>query len=218
MVKKKNLKPAEISAEEVLGKRVDAMMDPRLPDPAPAKPGAVPPLDIFKDAPDEVTKTAKTAPEVSGKLLQKVDAEPAENQPTPAKQKPAQASETPKPTPEPQPEREPGPQAANNTVKAQTTNLEDQATDQAVNDIASKEANTMLALQDAVGRKASRLAGNLAQKDRQAVRKRRWAWFTLFVLAVALLLLAAPYTPYTCRWPVGIRLRATTDILPSVCK
>lgn len=216
MVKKKNRKPAELSEEEVLGKRVDAIMDPRLPDPAPVKPGTVPPLDIFKDAPAEVAKTAKTAPEVSGKLLQKVDAGPAEDQPTPAKSKPVQAPRTPKPAP--QPEKQPEPQVANDTAKAQTTDLDDQATDQAVKDIAAKEANTMLALQDAVGRKASRLAGNLAQKDRQAARKRKWAWFALFVLAVALLLLAAPYTPYTCRWPVGIRLRVTTDILPSVCK
>jgi hypothetical protein len=212
MVKKKNRKQAELSEEEkVIGKRVDAMMDPRLPDPAPVKPGTVPPLDIFKDAPAEAAKTAKTAPEVSGKLLQKVDAGPPE-----AKPKPVRVPKTPKP--EPQPEKQPEPQAANDPAKAQTTDLDDQATDQAVKDIASKEANTMLALQDAVGRKASHLAGNLAQKDRQAARKRKWAWFMLFMLAVVLLLLAVPYTPYTCRWPVGIRLRATTDILPSVCK
>ena len=159
---------------------------------------------------------AKTAPEVSGKLLHQVDTDVGEDQTTPAKPKPIPSREAPKP--ESQPEEHPEPQAVNDTTSVQATDLDDQTTEQAVDDIASKEANTMLALQDAIGRKASRIAGDLAQKDRQAARRRKWAWFALFVLAVALLLLAVPYTPYTCRWPVGVRLRVTTDILPSVCK
>ncbi len=93
-----------------------------------------------------------------------------------------------------------------------------QATDQAVDDIASKEGDTMLALQDAIGRKASHMAGDLAEQDRRRRRhKRMWLFFLLIVL-VGLFLLAVPYTSYSCHWPVGIRLRLTTDILPSVCK
>jgi hypothetical protein len=151
-------------------------------------------------------KTSRTAPEVPDDLLAKVN----------TKTKPVKAQPPPAKPPEPT-----QPEAAEEVAdqpEDRTTQLDDQATNQAVDDIAAKEANTMLELQDAIGRKATRLADDLAQQDRRRARRRRWAWFSLFILVAALLLLATPYTPYTCRWSVAARLRLTTDILPSVCK
>ncbi len=216
MAKKKGHESAEISEAEALGKRVDAIMDPNLPDPAQPKTADVPPIDIFKDAPADVTKATKTAPEVSGKLLQKVDTEAIKEQPqTPIKPRVKPAV---RPTSSPANVQPSQPEKPAKPAKAKTTELDDQATEQAVDDIAAKEANTMLALQDAIGRKASHVAGDLAQQDRRR-RKHRRMWFSLFLIIVVLLfLLAVPHTRYTCRWPVGIRLRLTTDILPSVCK
>ncbi len=183
MPKRKN-KPEELSEQERVNKRVDAMLNPKLPDP---------PLDIFQDA--------KTAPEVSGKLLDKVD-DNVDTDTQPTKLQP--------------PAKKPEP--ANKDPVSPKDPLSDETTDEAVADIAAKEGNTLLALQDAIGRKASHVAGDLAQQDRRAVKRRRWAWFIFLVLFVVLVLLALPLDPYTCRWPVGIRLSMTTDIFPSVCK
>ncbi len=187
MPKRKD-KPEELSEQERLNKRVDAMLNPKLPDP---------PLDIFKDA--------KTAPEVSGKLLDKVDdsvdagTQPTQTQPPSKKPEPAtQPTKSPPETPK--------------------DLLDDETTDEAVADIANKEGDTLLALQDAIGRKASHVAGDLAEQDRRAAKHRRWAWFIFLVLFVVLMLLALPLNPYTCHWPVGVRLSVTTDIFPSVCK
>jgi hypothetical protein len=194
MLKKKDHKTKEQSEQEQINKRVDAMLDPKSPNPMASKNNVEPPLDIFKDA--------KTAPELSGKLLGKVDDSPR----LPVK----------KPKPQPQPEDSPA-DIPTDPV-GQEDPLADTETDKAVTDIAAKEGNTLLALQDAIGRKASHVAGDLAEQDRRSARRRRWAWFTFLVLFVILLLLALPLNPYTCRWPVGIRLSVTTDIFPSVCK
>lgn len=158
------------------------MLDPKAPDP--------PPLDIFKGA-------AQTAPEVSGKLLSKVDTDAA-----PPAQSPQKAS----------------PESPKEPVGQSDDPLADAETERAVTDIAAKEGDTLLALQDAIGNKATRAAGQLAEQDRQAARRRRWAWLIFLVVFGALVLLALPLNTYTCHWPVGVRLRVTTDILPSVCK
>jgi hypothetical protein len=209
MPKKKD-KSEELSEQELINRRVDAMLDPRQPDEpvsASSKKDEVPPLDIFKDASPRVAQAAKTAPEVSGKLLDKVD-DKIENQSTPRPQKPVKESPEP-PEPAPDPPKDP---------IDQQDPLDDDVTDKAVEDIATKEGNTLLALQDALGRKASRKAGDLAEEDRRAAKRRRWGGFIFLVLFVVFVLLALPLTAYTCRWPVGIRLSVTTDIVPSVCK
>ena len=194
MSKRKN-KPEELNEQERVNRRVDAMLNPKQPDP---------PLDIFKDA--------KTAPEVSGTLLGKVDdsidADTQSTQTKPPAKKPEPASKPTKPMRQ---------ETAKDPVSPNDP-LSDETTDEAVADIAAKEGNTLLALQDAIGRKASHVAGDLAQQDRQAAKRRRWAWFVFLVLFVVLVLLALPLNPYTCRWPVAVRLSVTTDILPSVCK
>lgn len=152
--------------------------------------------------PKEEAESAKTAPEVSGKLLAEVDKNvgsvniPPDPCPTPAIGVP---------------------EAPTDPV-AETDPLDDEVTDNAVIDIAAKEGNTLLALQDAIGNKATRVAGDLAEQDRKKARHRRWAWLIFFIVVVVLILLALPLNSRTCHWPVGIRLRVTTDILPSVCK
>lgn len=229
MATKKDQKTDGPNDQEALNRRVDAIMDPALPDPepAPAKGSKVPPIDIFKDAPPAVAQAAKTAPEVSGDLLKDVDSKAIEEQAAPAvstkKPKITSAPKSEKstktikvaPTAEPVPEEASAP---SKPKKNKTTDLDDKETDRAVDDIAAKEADTLLALQDAIGRKATRVAGDLAEDDKRVARRRNRTIMILLVIAVALFLLAVPHISYTCHWPIGIRLRFTTDILPSVCK
>lgn len=131
MSKKKNDKQKELSEQEKINRRVDAMLDPKLPDSPPDKAESVPPLDIFKGA--------KTAPELSGKLIEKVDKDldKSDEAPVPAKHvAPKPAASTPAaadPPTDPVTKQDP---------------LDDEATDKAVTDIAAKEGNTLLALQD----------------------------------------------------------------------
>lgn len=195
MPKKKNSE--ELSEEEKLNRRVDAMLDPKLPDPPEPKDDGVPPLDIFKGA--------KTAPVLGSKQVDKVDEPEPQNIPEP------------KPKPNPAPVSSPPPTVPEKQALPADP-LEDSGTDEAVIDIANKEGDTLLELQDALGHKATRVAGKLAERDRQAARRRRWAWCAFLLAFVLLVLLALPFNPYTCRWPVAIRLSVTTDILPSVCK
>jgi hypothetical protein len=200
-------KKEELSEDEKLSRRVDALMNPKLPDPPVVKSGNVPPLDIFKGAPADVTKATRTAPEVSGKLLDKVDnsEEIPVSQPHTSTPKIIKSKLQPKDDPPKDPIDPKDP-------------LGDTETDKAVSDIAAKEGDTLLALQDAIGRKASHVAGNLAEGDRRKALHRHWAWLIFFIVFIVLVLLALPLNPYTCRWPVGVRLRVTTDIFPSVCK
>jgi hypothetical protein len=152
--------------------------------------------------PDPDPKAPKTAPEVSGKLLNKVD-----------ESKPAKKASVVKTASKSQPtEKRP-----TDPIKDKDP-FADEATDNAVTDIAAKEGNTLLELQDAIGRKATRVAGDLAEQDRRKALHRHWFWLIFIVVFVFLVLLALPLNSYTCDWPVGIRLRVTTDILPSVCK
>jgi len=206
----KNHKKEELSEQEKVNRKVDAMLNPNSPDAPPAKKGEAPPLDIFKDAPPDVAKATRTAPEVSGKLLDGVD-DSVEIEPRTASPEPPAKTKTPA-------GRQPQPQGPPRDSVGRKDPLEDTETDRAVTDIAAKEGNTLLALQDAIGRKASRLAGNLAEQDRKTARRRHWSWLIFLVVFVILILLVLPLNSYTCRWPVGIRLRVTTDILPSVCK
>lgn len=215
MSKKKDHGPEELNEREKLNRRVDAMMDPKLPDPSPSARNGTPPLDIFKDAPADVTKATKTAPEVSGKLLDRVDDSKEELAPESNRPEPKPQIKAPKPATTPKSRSQDDP--PKDSVD-QKDPLDDVETDKAVSDIAAKEGNTLLALQDAIGRKASHVAGDLAEGDRRKTRHRHWAWFIFLACFVIFILLAMPLNPYTCRWPVGIRLSVTTDILPSVCK
>lgn len=210
MSKKKD-REEELNPEEALNRRVDAMLDPKLPDPVIPKKNDVPPLDIFKDAPIEVTKATKTAPEVAGAMLQKVDVDADEDaKPPVARPKSPKQEKTPL---KPKKESSSTSPAASPPRQDESTAFDDQETDRAVDDIAANESDTMLALQDALVRKKSReTASEPSHKGRAA------AWTMLLVLAIVMFLLIAPYNSYTCHWPVGIRLRLTTDILPSVCK
>ncbi len=224
MPKKKDHQSTEDSEEEVLNKRVDAIMDPNAPDPSSQKTRAAPAIDIFKDAPAEVAQATKTAPEVSGELLKDVDKDVIESQQSslskPKKVNPGLKNEkgSKTNTVHIKPVAPPESPTKINPPESKTIDLDDRATAEAVKDIASKESDTILALQDAIGRKASHLAGDLAEGDKRAARRKRRVLLMLLAIAVLLFLLAVPHISYTCHWSIGIRLRFTTDILPSVCK
>lgn len=202
---------------------------------------------VSSAVPDGVSDSATTAPEVSDDLLRRINTGPKQTTgledtaPVTAsrrtREQHAAVQKTPNeethqltaPRAEPKLEQ-PAPQSSETAkdpgqvidkkpLDIKPGPLEDKDTDQAVEDIASKEGDTILALQDAIGKKASRVAGDLAQQDK-ARRSRHHAqvWFLVLLLLIALFLFVSPYTRYTCHWSPGIRLRFMTDIFPSVCK
>jgi len=76
-----------------------------------------------------------------------------------------------------------------------TAEVEDADTDQAVDDIAAREADTMLAVQDALGRKHSRPPGGPGWKDKlkRLLKSRRlWAIITILIIVA----FALPVTRY----------------------
>jgi hypothetical protein len=76
----------------------------------------------------------------------------------------------------------------------QTTELEDADTDQAVDDIAAHEGDTMLAVQDALGRKHSQPEPSGWKSKLKKLLKSRRTWALIFILI--LVLFALPVTRY----------------------
>lgn len=180
MLGRKKDKSSAATTESPLEQRVDAMMDPSLPDQPAAPPEApdtpatsstaLPPLDIFNDP--------KTAPDVPKELLKQLGAAPAASQPAdnarPAKQS---LAEEVAPTPAEQPA------------------LDDDTTDAAVDDIVAHESDTVLAAEDAAQRPAAAPAGRQRQ-GRIGTLVRQW-WFWLLAIVILLAVGAAvPYSRY----------------------
>ena len=164
------------------------------------------------------TKTTKTAPELSGQLADKVSVEETDTVRPVSSKDAGQLNGQARPA---RHKKSPPPESNEDPADLPIGNedpFDDQITNRAVTDIAAKEGNTLLALQDAIGRKASRIAGQLAERDRRAARRRHWFWLLFIVFIIVVVLLVLPFNSHTCHWPVGIRLRVMTDILPSVCK
>lgn len=197
------------SKEEELIKRVDAMMDPKLPSTPPEspKPDSVattqptpPPLDIFKDA--------KTAPEIPGSSKPKLAEHQAKDTSTPAEStlpesKLADQEQPLKPEPEPI------------VINEANPSIENLKTDKAVEEIVAEEGDALLAAQDAAVKKANssidtKPKGFKAKLKRILKSKKTWA----VVVAVLALLLIVPYTRYKILNPF-IKKQVTISIVDS---
>lgn len=206
------------SKEEELIKRVDAMMDPKLPDAPQKSPNPVadpasqptpPPLDIFKDT--------KTAPEIPTEQVKKaVEAPEALTKTAPT------LSNVVTPT-EPTPAASPDPQEKVDTsekiveaplLDESNASIENPKTDKAVEEIVAEEGDALLAAQDAVARKANHSMqeepGLKAKLQRLLKSKKTWA----VVLVVLVLLFAIPYTRYKIL-SVFIKKQVTISIIDS---
>jgi hypothetical protein len=156
MAKKKDVQSTQLPEEEALIARVDAMMDTRRPEPT-AQPASQnkddkqpPPLDIFKGVPDAPTQVVTAAKEVAGppnlpgKATKTAAKKPElELPPEPKKEKTEAAPKTITPLAE----------TTNDTIEPapipDTTIIDSQDIDQAVDEIVVREADTVLAVEDA---------------------------------------------------------------------
>ena len=178
MADKKADAAASTPEDEVLQKRVEMIMGERNADgvtPAVRKQMAdsQPEIDIFKDP--------KTAPAVSAQLLKQIGAEPA-----PVNEKPP-AVETPAAPEESQPA----------SIPPDSADIEDDATDKAVDEIARNESDTVLAAEDAAADEAGSAKPVKIKKQSGKfgkILKNKWLWIGLVVVIVATL--AIPYTRY----------------------
>lgn len=159
MAKSKDTTNHQPAADQELEAKVDAMMDPSLPDAAATEPagpakagGELPPLDIFSDP--------QTAPAVPDDLLTEL-----KSQPDPA------ASEEPPVQTEPP-----------------AVELDDPATDAAVDAIEAQEADTLLETEDAEQQAAAEQMPETAPAARKKVHHHPVFWTIVFVLAILAIL------------------------------
>lgn len=181
------------SKEEELIKRVDAMLDPKLPDPAPeeSKPTTEPksqptppPLDIFKDT--------KTAPEIPGKTV-KPDAKSTTIEQLAEKkvEKPIEPIAKPNNSVSEEAQIEPIP------IDESNPTIENKETDKAVQDIVAKEGDALLAAQDAAINKANNPKPTEKpgfKSKLKKVLKSKITW--IIVVLLVIVLFAVPYTRY----------------------
>jgi hypothetical protein len=165
MAQKKDDQPVQLTEEEALIERVDAMLDPKRPDApvqvASSKDDQPPPLDIFKDVPDAPTGTVA----VETKSAQKNSTEPPSAPPLPGKpKKQTMASTEPAVTkteitePE-QPRESPALEDVPAENIPETSIIDGADNDTAVDDIVANEADTVLAVEDAkLQREATKVA------------------------------------------------------------
>ncbi|HVX24274.1 MAG TPA: hypothetical protein VG992_02955 [Candidatus Saccharimonadales bacterium] len=180
-------KTPEESAEAALEHKVDAMMDPTVPDkPAALAPKASAkdvqtsdtdqPLDIFAGR----SKPVSTAPELTGNAVEagsEPSAEPAAE--TSVSEASSEESNSPEAVMDPAPE---------NPV------VEDAKTDAAIDDIMAHESDEVLAAQDARTRRAASVNSPRQQSRLQHLLQSRKTWLIIGLLII--ILAAVPWTRY----------------------
>lgn len=206
MAKKKASQPELTPEEAALTERIDAMMDPKRPDPpsGSAAKGSEP-LDIFKDIPDSkrpvpevkpdpapaiASAPTSSAPTVPGDLLKDLPETTHPDEPVP---EPKVEAVEPKPPEAEPPEQEPAPEQP-----AETDPLNNAANDKAVDEIMAKESDDTLAETEAPAETPEAepekpTSGGLKAKLKAILKSRR-TW--LFVLLLIVIIMAVPMTRY----------------------
>lgn len=212
MRKKKGEESAESAEKQALEKSVDQMMDPKIPDPKPPKlpdmklPKAVTDssdsethtiaVKIHKPAKSETTTAEQaTAPELPDDLKKELPEDSLELPEEAKKTVPAAAAAAVDETLE---EANAATSLETDDIVEGSTDIENEETDKAVDDIASKESNTILALQDAKKGSTSSVPKNTfgGFKDKlKRLLKNKWTWIILGIIAV--IIFAIPATRYT---------------------
>jgi hypothetical protein len=199
MTAKKNHDSEPLPEEAALEARIDAMMDPRRPDKAPAasakasQEASPPPLDIFKDKPAPVVAALKTAPPVpSANPEPEPLPEPEPKAEAPAE--PTPAAETEPPTEQPEPETSAA--AEPPTAPEGKTVIDGEETDKAVDDIAASDGDTLLASEDTAAKTPTpitKASAGWRERLGSLIRDKRF-WAVIVVLVIALF--ALPVTRY----------------------
>lgn len=221
--KKGSEKPEQSSADEALEKRVEAMMDPTKPDPAPAGPAAAdapttataPPIDIFKDLPQAARPGgATTAPELPSAHIKKVSVADG------PLSKPVKPTEPAQPVEKPAAQlQQTEPKSEDDAAEPLSDSFDDTNTDKAVIDIIAKESDALLAAEDVTATPVSKPSGpaknsgtgGKAKLGRLLKNKRTW----VVVVLLLVLLLGLPFTRYKLLGLV-IKKSVTVSVLDSI--
>lgn len=186
--------------DEELERRVKAIMEPQAapvapspaPEPAaepaanPVQPEALPPLDIFSDQ--------KTAPTLPMKLLKKIGGRAMGANEKPQPEAPAAEANTPDSAISETPTAEPEVATA---AEPEAVDIDDSATDQAVDDIVHNESDAVLAAEDAKQADATEKVAPAKKGGRfKRLLRRKWLWLSLLLIAVIGGLMAYPMTRY----------------------
>lgn len=181
------------SEEDVLVKRVDAMMDPKIKEEnvsqnTPDSPQ--PPLDIFEGQDQPQSTVTKTAPILPGKAPIDVQKADNHNPKTQAKPQPEESDAAAKP------KTVPGPNPKNLDTIDKNPEIDSADTDKAVDDIIANEADEILAAEDAAAKVVDPVRGKTPKEHSKLKRilqnKRTWALISLILLV----LFAIPVTRY----------------------
>jgi hypothetical protein len=211
---KKKDEPEKTPEQEALERHVDAMMDPKLPDPSdepaeiqpkkpeptPAPEPAPPAIERLTVRPPKSAKTAKTAPELpsAAPAARKITVSDASAKPLSIdkldqlaesivakdKDKPAEKpDEKPKPEPKPdEPDNADDAAPEEDDIAELGIDMDDERTDEAVDDIVAHEGDVVLAVADATAaernREAEKMTGKKSHKGLAA-----FFWFLVAVMA-----------------------------------
>jgi hypothetical protein len=186
MPKKKSSELEELAEDQVLVRRVDAMMSTELPEDAPVKPPATVVEPDKKRLTVDMPKDQKTAPQLPPKSLKDTETDEVTKDKITKLETPAkpplvitladEANED-KTSEEPTAESKTNEPAQKTEPKADP--LEDNATDQAVDDIVSHEGDTVLAVNDALTARQQATA----QPGQPSGRSRhKWLWLVILII------------------------------------
>jgi hypothetical protein len=199
MRNKKKDRPDKVSEEDALVRRVDAMMDPKLPDPPKRLPDPEPASGPDQSQESAPVKTAlseepvRTAPQLPSKLRRKVTISDIKAGPPAAKPRATTEKilKIPDTIPVPVPDQAPEPDDAATPaeVTESSVDLDDQRTDEAVKDIVSHEGDVMLAIADATTDERGRRAEKEFDKSQSRLTLATFLWFLVAVLAILAILL-----------------------------
>jgi len=197
----KDKAPAE-PEKDVLTQRVDAMMDPRQPDPATQPevvPGDKPEIDIFKEI--------GTAPKLSPKLKKTIASIGKDETANPEEAVPAIVNSVASDTVSEDDNSNQVPDLEAGTLM--TSELSDPDTDKAVDDIVVKEGDQVLEAEDSKSKKTDTADKQPSawKAKLQKLVKNKWTWIGLGVVLLAVL--AVPVTRYQV---LGLVLKGKADI------
>lgn len=225
-------KTTSSTADTELVQRVDAMMSPRqVPPPAPMSPTNAQdpsgPQRLDSDpAPLDIFAGLKTAPEVPKNLLKIIRSKPAKEQPAPEATKPEPAVVPVAAAEKPAVQAAPLASATPIAIDAPTEPdipvrdidvpplaIDDAASDAAVNDIVAKEADTVLAAEDAKAGLTAPERTATKRVERQKTKQRRKLPKKL-LLAIPIVLLIAVFAYPLSRYAIlGLFLKQNLTIV-----
>ncbi len=186
MSKKKSSEPEELAEDQVLVRRVDAMMSTELPDDAPVKPPATIVEPDKKQSTADVPKDQKTAPQLPPKLLKDTETDEVTKDTVTKLKTPAEppivitlADEAAEDKTSEEPAAEPQVNEPTQKPEPKADPLEDNATDQAVDDIVAHESDTVLAVNDALTahQQATAQPGQPSGRDHH-----KWLWLIILII------------------------------------